>query len=129
MWPRILLELLPHVTRLVPAADKFLAGRSASEKAQQEALAALADNVRAQLSGVNDEQAGLRRQLQEQSDQVAQVGVEVTRARIAIETVETRIAKLEQASQTAFRLLVSALVVLMGIAILAVVILVKQQGH
>ena len=123
------MELLPHVTRLVPAADKFLAGRSASEKAQQEALAALADNVRAQLSGVNDEQAGLRRQLQEQSDQVAQVGVEVTRARIAIETVETRIAKLEQASQTAFRLLVSALVVLMGIAILAVVILIKQPGH
>ena len=127
MWPRILLELLPHVSRLVPAADKFLASRNASEKAQQEALAALAENVRAQLGGVNEEQAGLRRQLQEQSDQVAQVGVEVTRARLGIEAVETRIAKLEQASQTAFRLLVSALVLLAGVAILAVLILMKMH--
>ena len=77
----------------------------------------------------DDEQAGLRRQLQEQSDQVAQVGVEVTRARLGVESVEARISKLEQATQTIFRLLVSALVLLAGIAILAVVILLKQQAR
>lgn len=129
MWPRILLELLPHLTRLVPAADRFFASRSASEKAQEEALAALADHVRGGISGVTEEQAGLRRQLQEQSEQIARVGVDATRARIAVESVEPRLATLEQMSQTAMRLLVVALALLVVVAVLAVVILVKLKGH
>lgn len=129
MWPRILLELLPHLTRLVPAADKFFAGRSASEKAQQEALAALAEHVRGGISGVTEEQAGLRRQLQEQSEQIAQVGVEVSRARLGVESVEARVGKLEQALQTAMRLLVVALVLLVVVAVLGVVVLVKLKRH
>ena len=36
----MLLELLPHFTRLLPMADKYLSTRSASEKAQEAALAA-----------------------------------------------------------------------------------------
>jgi hypothetical protein len=127
MWPRILLELLPHLTRLVPAADKFFASRSANEKAQQEALAALAEHVRGGISGVTEEQAGLRCLLQEQSEQTAQLGVEVTRARMGVESVEARVTVLEKRSQTAMRLLVAAVVLLGIITVLAVVILVK--GH
>jgi len=37
----MLLELLPHFTRLLPMADKYLSTRTASEKAQEAALAAL----------------------------------------------------------------------------------------
>jgi len=129
MWPRILLELLTHFSRLVPAADKFLASRSESDKAQEVALAALTDHVRGGLGGVTDEQAGLRRQLQEQNAQVAQLGVEVTRARMVVENVEPRVAKLEQAAQTAFWLLVSAVVLLVVVAVLGIVILVKVNAH
>jgi chromosome segregation ATPase len=127
MWPRILLEILPHLTRLVPAADKFLASRNASDKAQEEALAALADHVRDGISGVAEEQAGLRRQLQEQSEQIGQVGVEVTRARMGVESIEARITKLEQVSRTATRLQWVVLVLVGVVAVLAVVILVKGR--
>lgn len=127
MWPRILLEILPHLTRLVPAADKFLASRNASDKAQEEALAALADHVRGGISGVTEEQAGLRRQLQEQSEQIGQVGVEVTRTRLGVENIEARITKLEQVSRTATRLQWVVLVLVGVVAGLAVVILVKGR--
>ena len=50
MWPRLLtqlLELLPHMTRLVPMADKYFASKTAGEKANEAALAAMAEGVRA----------------------------------------------------------------------------------
>jgi multidrug resistance efflux pump len=50
MWPRLLaqlLELLPHVTRLVPLADRYLTSRSAAERAHEATLTAL----RTDLSG------------------------------------------------------------------------------
>ena len=96
MWPKILLDLLPHFARLMPAADKYLNPRSASEKAQEAALAALADDVRGPLGQVTEAYAGIGRQLQEQSALVAELSVEVTRARIAAESAEARVATLEK---------------------------------
>ena len=128
MWPK-LLELLPHFARLVPAADKYLNTRSASEKAQETALAALADNVRGDLGQFTEEHAGLRLQLQEQSAQVAQVAVEVTRARLGIESTEARITKLERTVLLTVRLLVTALVLLAAVSTLLVVVLVKLKAH
>jgi len=48
MWPRLLaqlLELLPHVSRLVPLADRYLTVRSTSEQAHEESLAALSSHI------------------------------------------------------------------------------------
>lgn len=84
MWPKLLMELLPHFSRLMPVADKYLTNRDASDKAQQAALAALEAGVRGQLRHVVEEQAGIRSQLQEQSVQVAQIGVEVTKVRMGV---------------------------------------------
>ncbi len=105
MWPKLLLELLPHFTRLVPVADKYLGNRNASDEAQKAALAALAQDVRGELGGVTEEQAGLRRQIQEQSSQVADVAVEVSRTRLGVEGVEARVAKLERSAAMTIRLL------------------------
>jgi chromosome segregation ATPase len=129
MWPKMLLELLPHFARLMPAADKYLNTRSASDKAQEAALAALAENVRGDLSQVTEEHAGLRRQLQEQTAQVAQVSVEITRARMGVESVEARITKVERAVAAAVNLLVVALVLLVSVSALLVVVLFKLKAH
>jgi chromosome segregation ATPase len=129
MWPRILLELLPHFTRLMPPADKYLNNRTASDEAQKAALAALAQDVRGEIGGVTEEQAGLRRQLQEQTAQIAQVGVEVTRARLGIESVEARVTKLERTAEVTVRLLVIALVLLVGLSALVVVLFFKLKVH
>jgi chromosome segregation ATPase len=92
----MLLELLPHFARLMPMADKYLSSRSASEKAQEAALAALAGEVRGELGKATEANSGVSRQLQEQGTQIAEVGVELARTRLAVESVEARVAKLEK---------------------------------
>jgi len=105
MWPKLLFDLLPHFARLMPMADKYLSSRSEGDKTQEAALAALAAAVRGDLADVTEAHSGLRRQLQEQSTQVAELGVEVTRARLGVESVEARVAKLEKTTGAAMQLL------------------------
>jgi hypothetical protein len=98
MWPKViaqLFELLPHITRLVPMADRYLSSKTASEKANEAAMAAMAEGVRGDLGQVTKAHAGLYRQLQEQSAQIAEVGEEVKRARLAVEQQEGRLVPLE----------------------------------
>ena len=88
MWPKVLMqlfELLPHITRLVPMADKYFSQRSATEKANEAALMAMAEGVRGDLGQVTKAHAGLYRQLQEQSGQIADLSEEVRRTRTSIE--------------------------------------------
>ena len=72
MWPKLLFDLLPHFARLMPMADKYLASRSASDKAHENALVALAENVRCQVAEAHE---GIYRQLGEQSAQIADLAV------------------------------------------------------
>jgi chromosome segregation ATPase len=105
MWPKLLFDLLPHFSRLLPVADKYLARISANEKAQAEALAALNADMRKQMGRVAETQAGVARQLQQQSTQIAEIAVDVARTRMGIEGAEERIAKLERTAGMVVRLL------------------------
>ncbi len=121
MWPQLLLDLLPHFSRLMPMANKYLAGKSESDKAQEAALAALGADVRKQMGRLTEAQAGVARQLQQQSAQIAEIAVDVTRTRLGIEGAEERIAKLEKTMGMAVNLLWVVLVLLaMVFAILVV---------
>ena len=98
MWPKViaqLFELLPHITRLVPMADRYFSTKTASEKATEAAMAAMADGVRGDLGQVTKAHAGLYRQLQDQSAQIAQVFEEVKQARHSVEQHEHRMVALE----------------------------------
>jgi len=99
MWPKVLMqlvELLPHVTRLVPMVDRFFASKVASEKANEAALAAMAEGVRGDLGQVTAAHAGLYRQLQDQSAQIAEVATDVRQVRRTIESQAERLAALEK---------------------------------
>jgi hypothetical protein len=127
MWPKMLFELLPHFARLMPMADKYLSTRSASEKAQEAALAVLAADVRGELGRAAETQAGVCRQLQEQTTLMGDLAVDVTRARMGVESVETRVAKLEQAVAAGEKksvAVVRLLGVAVGLLVLAVALLV-----
>jgi chromosome segregation ATPase len=123
MWPKViaqLFELLPHITRLVPMADRYLSSKTASEKATEAAMAAMADGVRGDLGQVTKAHAGLYRQLQDLSAQIAEVGEEVKRARLSVEQHENRMVALESSVaslQWWIKGGVSLLVVLAGLAI------------
>jgi hypothetical protein len=94
MWPKViaqLFELLPHVARLVPMADKYFSSKVANEKANEAALAAMAEGVRGGLGQVTKAHVGLYRQLQDQSAQITELGEEVKRARLALEQHDHRL--------------------------------------
>ena len=84
-------------------------------------MAGLAAEVRGELGQVSEAHERAGRQLQQQGTQVAELAVDVTRARMGVESVEERVAKLEKTAALAVRLLWIVLVfVLMGFAILVV---------
>ncbi len=133
MWPKViaqLFELLPHITRLVPMADRFLTSKAAAEKANEAALAAMAEGVRGDLGQVTKAHAGLYRQLQEQSAQISEVSEEVKGSRIALEQNQHRMETLElQLTSLGWwvKAGVSLLVVLAGVAIALLVQLLRLR--
>lgn len=124
MWPKLLFELLPHFSRLLPVADKYLATRGASDQAQAAALAELDASLRGELAKAAEAQDGLRRQLQEQSTQIAEMSVDVSRARMGVESIEARLTKLEK-QLAQIRGLVAGAAVLAAIAL---AILIARKG-
>jgi septal ring factor EnvC (AmiA/AmiB activator) len=96
MWPKMLIELVPHVARLVPMADKFFQSKTANEEANRKAMEAMADGLRGDLGQVTASHSGLYRQLNDQSEKLAEISVEARAARSAAEAVEPRIAHLER---------------------------------
>jgi chromosome segregation ATPase len=99
MWPKViaqLFELLPHISRLLPMADKYFNSKVAAEKANEAAMAAMAEGVRGDLGQVTKAHVGLYRQLQEQSAQITGVSEEVKAARLSIEQQANRVESLEQ---------------------------------
>jgi septal ring factor EnvC (AmiA/AmiB activator) len=123
MWPKViaqLFELLPHVSRLVPMADKFFASKTAAEKANEAAMAAMADGVRGDLGQVTKAHAGLYRQLQDQSAQITQVAAEVKQANVTLDQQEHRLETLERQMTTLglwVKAGISLLVVLLAVII------------
>jgi multidrug resistance efflux pump len=128
MWPKViaqLFELLPHVTRLVPMADKYFSSKTATEKATEAAMIAMADGVRGDLGQVTKAHAGLYRQLQEQSAQITQVSEEVKQARLSFEQHDHSLGVLEQ-RVASLGLWVKAGVSLLVVLIAVVIVLLVQ---
>lgn len=99
MWPKLLaqlFELLPHITRLVPMADKYFSQKTAAEKANEAALQAMAEGVRGDLGQVTKAHVGLYRQLQELSAQVTVVGETAEAAWRAAAKQDGRVEALER---------------------------------
>lgn len=105
-------------------ADKYFSTKTASEKATEAAMVAMADGVRGDLGQVTKAHAGLYRQLQDQSAQIAEVSEEVKQARAAInqrdqrlETLELRVASLGLWIKAGLSLVVVLLVVVVVLVI------------
>ena len=130
MWPKLfaqLFELLPHVSRLIPMADRFFASRAATDRATEAAMVAMAEGVRGDLGQVTKAHAGLYRQLQEQGTQLDEVRDDLKRVRTVLEQRENRIETLEaQVTSLSWwvKLGISLVVVL-----LAVILWLLVRGH
>ena len=125
MWPKALtqlIEIAPHVSRLLPVADRFLQARAANDEAARRAFDQMAE-VRGDLGRVTASHEGLYRQLNEQSERMAQVVEQAQAARAAAEAAEERAGGLERRlniSTTMLGILLPLNVVLVALMILLV---------
>ena len=119
MWPRVLkqlVELLPHISRLVPVAERYFSTKASGDRSNELALAALAEGMQSDLGQVTKANAGLYRQIQEQGALITGVGDEVRQVRTALDTFDRKIAALEQrvnSLQVWIRVGISVIVVLL----------------
>ena len=103
-------------------ADKYLSSKTASEKATESAMAAMAEGVRGDLGQVTKAHAGLYRQLQEQSLQIDAISEDVKRTRVAIEQHGHRMEVLEQ-QLASLGIWVKAGVSLLAVLLIVVIVL------
>ncbi len=122
MWPKLLLQLvefLPHATRLMPLADRYLnANANAANASTTDALAAtervildltergmqananalngVSEQVQASLGKVARAHIEMAAKLDEFAGQVTDIATEVKRARRASELAQTRVDALEK---------------------------------
>lgn len=130
MWPKAiaqLVELAPHVTRLVPLADRFFQSKSAGEEANRKAMEAMAEGLRGDLGQVTAAHSGLYRQLQEQSELLAVLSSDIRAAKVASEEAELRAAKLQRRLTTMSSMLIGTL--LLNFAALALLIAMFVNHH
>jgi len=124
----MLFELLPHFTRLLPMADKYLSSRGGDDRAHAAALAALGDSVRSDLGKAAEMHAGVERALKEQSALVGEIAAEGLRVRLGVEAIEGRFAGLEKMLRLTLGLL-AAVVLLLGVAVVLLVVVLAHLGH
>ncbi len=99
MWPKALsqlIEIAPHIARLLPTADRFLQSRVANDDATRANLGSISDDIRGDLKRVTAAHESIYRQLNEQGERFAQLGEQVNAARAAAEAAEERAAALER---------------------------------
>lgn len=95
MWPKVLaqlFELLPHISRVVPLADRYLSTRSSTDTA----ITTMATDVRSDLGRVAKAHMDLAERLDQFAGHVDGIAAEARQTRAAAQNVEVRITALER---------------------------------
>jgi len=130
MWPKALaqlIELAPHITRLLPMADRFFQAKTADADASRSAMQQMAEGLRGDLGQVTASHAGLYRQLNDQSMQLSELGAGQRSTKLSVDAIEDRTARLEQRLSRLTILVGIALLLLATVCILSIVILVHRH--
>jgi chromosome segregation ATPase len=123
MWPKAiaqLVEVAPHITRLLPVADRFFQARASNDEAVRKALEQMSE-VRGDLGRVTASHEGLYRQLNDLNQRLALIVEQTQAAKAAAEAAEERAAALEQRLSTSGALL--AILLPLNVVLLALTIL------
>ena len=95
MWPKAFsqfIELAPHISRLLPLADRFLQSKTAAEDSGRRALDSMSAGLQAELGRIAAAQAGLAKQISTLSDGFTAASNETHATRKALEAMEARAA-------------------------------------
>lgn len=125
MWPKMiaqLVELLPHLTRLIPMADRFLQSRGGADEATQEAM----EKLQAELGRTITAQESVYRQINEQGERIDAALSEVRAARAALESSQEKLAGMEAKVSSLRGWVVTALAVNVVLLTTVIVLLVRR---
>jgi septal ring factor EnvC (AmiA/AmiB activator) len=123
----MLIELVPHVARLVPMADKFFQSKTANEEANRKAMEAMVEGLRGDLGQVTASHAGLYRQLNDQSEKLAEISLELQTARATAEAAEARLTQMERRLDRIGGLLLVVTVLAVALVVIGVVLLYRPH--
>jgi ABC-type transporter Mla subunit MlaD len=129
MWPKALaqlIELAPHLARLLPMADRFFQAKSADAEASASAMQQMAEGLRGDLGQVTASHAGLYRQLNEQSEKLSTLTTDLASTRTTVETFDHRLLTLEKKAATTVALLSGLAIVSVSILILLILLLLRH---
>ena len=146
MWPALvkLLELTPHVTRLVPMADRYLQSRAENGKAQRRALEEMADRLRGDMGQMAEgmrgdltklaaAQASIYHQLNENSQTLARIAADARATRLTSDEIETRVLRMETRLSrlwvTVFAALIVFVIFAAGVIAVLMVLHMRQYLH
>lgn len=127
MWPKALLELLPHLTRLVPLANRYFQSRSESENDLRSALERRLDAnsaaLRVDIEKTAEANERLLQQLSKQTATLAQIAEDTRAIKASIDSQDARLRKLEENGTRHFYLIAMLLMQFITICILAAMFL------
>jgi len=122
MWPKAfaqLIELAPHISRLIPVADRFFQSKSASEETHRRAMEALADGLRSDIGQATAAHESLYRQFNDQNEKLAGIATEVRAAKAAIVASEARIIQLEKSLKSNTEMLIGVLAINVALLVIS----------
>jgi hypothetical protein len=130
MWPKALsqlIELAPHITRLLPMADRFLLSKTGTEEAARNAMEQMADGLRGDLGQVTAAHAGLYLQLNTQSEKLSAIASDLSSTKLSAEAMEARLATIERQARSQQTFLLIILLVLLAACVLLLVLLLRHH--
>ena len=135
MWPKALLELLPHLTRLVPIANRYFQAKGANDDATRLAVERKLDEVATALrkdiaeASATLPAADLSRQLTKQTGALADLATGLRAIQAQLEGFDTRLTSLEKRSSSMATTVVITHVLTLVVCLLLVVALVYVYLH
>jgi hypothetical protein len=126
MWPKALIELVPHIVRLVPAANRFLQDKAGGDQASRQAVEALENSVHGDLSRITAAHTSMFRQLNDQSEKIDRLTSDLAASRLAIESSEGRMARLQRRSNALTKMMIASLVMMFFLLLMVFALLFKH---
>jgi septal ring factor EnvC (AmiA/AmiB activator) len=97
MWKQFL-DLIPHLTRLLPHVERMIQQRSSGDDTQKknlEQFQQMTEGLRGDLAQATASHASLYRQLNDQGEKMSELAADLHGSRTALQSAESRIAELE----------------------------------
>jgi hypothetical protein len=137
MWPKALLQLIqlaPHVTRLVPVANRYLQSRTDGGESGRRAVEGLrgeleqtAERMHGDLTRVSGAQAATAEQLTRQGKTLESISVDLHAARLASDAMDARMIRMEARMSRLWMTLLAGLLLIFVVGVILIFVMLHAR--